>query len=81
MYGHMTDKFSIKGKNNDLRIEISEHLKDVQSITLFVNHLQLNGHYPIFDPNTHFRINFALRREEFQVRKPYLAIRSRERID
>lgn len=76
MYGHMSDKFSIKGKNKEIRIEISEHLKDVQSVNLFVNHLQTNGHTPIFDPSTRFRINFALRREEFVVEKIYQAIRS-----
>lgn len=67
MYNQLNDKGSIKGKNNEIRIEISTNLGQVQSIEQFVNHLRTNGHCPIFDSSTKFRISFALKKDYISV--------------
>lgn len=67
MYSQLSDKGSIKGKNNDIRIEISENIKHLQSVDQFVNHLRLNGHFPLFDQSTKFRISFALKKDFISV--------------
>lgn len=67
MYSLQFDKANLKSKANDLRIEISENLKQTQSIELLVSQLKMQDIHPVFDPNTRFRISFALRKDYVPV--------------
>ena len=61
------DKFSLKSKAQDIRIEISENIKDQNSISLFIAFLRQQEIHPFIDSTSRFKISFSLKRDIIRV--------------
>ena len=61
------DKFSLRSKAQDIRVEISENIKDQSAISHFVQFLRQQEIHPFFDSSSRFKVSFALKRDIIRV--------------
>lgn len=57
------DRFNIKSKANEIRIEISKNIKQCASLKKFCDYLEQNAVAVITDDKSDFRISFSLKKD------------------
>ena len=63
----MENKFNLKSRAQNIRVEISQNIKDQQTIVQFIAFLKQNEIFPILDPDSRFQISFSLKRDIIKV--------------
>ncbi len=75
------DKFSLRSKAQDIRIEISENLREQSAISNFVLFLKQQEIHPYFDSTSRFKVSFALKRDIVRVASADQSVESCQNSD